>query len=691
MHDRNIVSWTCMVSGFIQNGECEMGLEIFLDMMRGGYQPNEFTLGSVLRGCANMEDIEFGSSVHCLALKLGIGNNCFVGSSLIYMYAKCGDIADAEMVFECMDYCDVGCLNAMIGGYALNGYSFQALELVSLMRKKRVNMDQYTYMSAIKGCSLLGDLCLGRQIHGMIIRSEVAFGSSGMNSLIDMYFKIGGQEYGLKVFNKMRNKDVISWNTVLGEFTQDGNARDAVKLFSSMLLTGLKPNHITFSTLFRLCGVLLDLCLCLQLHSLVFRLGFLAESVVANSLIDMFSRCGVHEMAKSVFDSVPVKDITTWNEMILGYKLNGYATEAIKVFCNLRKLGVEGNEVTFSIILGACLGTEHLEVGRQIHGTTMRLGFDCYGFVSSSLITAYARFELFGDSFKIFNETERLDLASWGAMVSAFVLGGYIDEALGILNHLIKVGEKPDEFIFGSVLNGCANMTAYHRTKCIHSMVIQTGFEKHVCIASALIDAYAKCGDVKSSRMAFDCSSRNDDAILYNTMITAYALHGRLEETINIFEKMELANLQPTHATFVSVISLCSHLGLVELGCSFFDSISSVYKMVPSEENFGSLVDLFSRNGFLEEAKHVLEVMPFAPWPAVWRSILNGCRIHGNRNLGEWASKHLLQLVPKNDAAYVLLSNLYTQEGSWDAAAKVGSKMLEKGVTKNPGYSSVEV
>ncbi|KAF9625903.1 hypothetical protein IFM89_027680 [Coptis chinensis] len=76
--------------------------------------------------------------------------------------------------------------------------------------------------------------------------------------------------------------------------------------------------------------------------------------------------------------------------------------------------------------------------------------------------------------------------------------------------------------------------------------------------------------------------------------------------------------------------------------------------MVPSEENFGSLVDLFSRNGFLEEAKHVLEVMPFAPWPAVWRSILNGCRIHGNRNLGEWASKHLLQLVPKNDAAYVL-------------------------------------
>ncbi|KAF5176975.1 Pentatricopeptide repeat-containing protein [Thalictrum thalictroides] len=691
MPERNLVSWTSMISGFIQNGEFERGLEFYVEMMGCGYQPNEFALGSVLRGCASMEAIGFGSSVHSFILKTAFVNNYFVGSSVIYMYAKCGVIEAAEMVFESMGDHDVGCWNAMIGGYALNGYSFQALKLTSLMQKEGVVMDQFTFMSAIKGCSLLGDSYLGREVHGVIIRRKVVFDSSGVNSVIDMYFKVGRKDYGLKIFNKMRDKDIISWNTVLSNIAQDGNSRDAMNLFSRMLLTGLKPNHVTFSGILRSCGLACDIYLCFQLHSLVYRLGFLAKSVVANSLIDVFCRCGEHEIARSIFDNVFVRDIATWNEMILGYKLNGCTKEAINLFSTLRGIKIEANEFTFSIVLGACLDAKHLEICRQIHGTIIRSGFGLHGFVCSSLINAYARFGKCDDSFKIFNGTGILDLASWGAMVSAFVLGGRSFEAIGILNRLMEAGEYPDEFILGSVMNGCANITAYHQTKSVHSVVIQTGFENHVCVASAVIDAYAKCGDIESSRMAFLCASRNYDTILFNTMIMAYAHHGLLAEAIEIFETMKLANLQPTHTTFVSVISLCSHLGLVDLGCRFFDSISLVYKMVPSAENFGSLVDLFSRNGFLEEAKHVLEVMPFVPWPAVCRSLLNGCRIHGNKNMGEWVSKQLLQLVPENDATYVLLTNVYSQEGNWDDAAKVGRRMLKQGVQKYPGCSWIEI
>ncbi|KAL5713606.1 hypothetical protein ACHQM5_015667 [Ranunculus cassubicifolius] len=691
MPERNLVSWTSVISGLIQNEECEMGVEVYLEMMRCGYRPNEFTLGSVLRGCATVKGVEFGWSVHCFVLKVGLVSNNFVGCSVLYMYAKFGDIEAAEMVFESMDDRDVGCWNAMIGGYARNGYSLKALELVSIMHREGAVMDQFTFMSAIKGCVSLGNYSLGRQIHGMIIRCEVAFGSPGMNSLIDMYFKIGKEHYGLRVFSQMHNKDVISWNTVLGAFAQDGNAREAICTFSSMLYKGLKPNPITISHLFNLCGALLDLYFCLQLHSVVVRLGFLDEPAVANSLIDVFSRCGLYEKAESIFGSLTVTDITTWNEMLLGYKLNGCTGEAVKLFRNLRKLPLEANESTFSIILGTCCGAKHLGIGRQIHATIIRSGFDCQSFICCSLINAYASFELFEDSFKVFSEIERLDLVSWGAMISAFVGAGRSYEALGLLNNLIEAGEKPDEFILGSILHGCANVTSYHQTKCIHSITIRTGFEKHVYVASAVIDAYAKCGDVKSSRMVFDCSSRNDDVVLYNTMIMAYAHHGIVVEALKIFEQMKLINLQPTHATFVSVISLCSHLGFVELGCQLFDSINSDYKMLPSAENYGSLVDLFSRNGLLEEAKHVLEVMPFKPWPAVWRSFLNGCRIHGNKNLGEWASEHLLELVPKNDAAFMLLAQVHSQEGSWAAAAKVGRSMLEQGIQKTPGHSWIEI
>ena len=113
--------------------------------------------------------------------------------------------------------------------------------------------------------------------------------------------------------------------------------------------------------------------------------------------------------------------------------------------------------------------------------------------------------------------------------------------------------------------------------------------------------------------------------------------------------------------------------------------------MDPSPGNYGCVVDLFSRNGFLEDAKHVIETMSFPPWPAIWRSLLNGCRIHGNKELGEWAAEKLLQLVPENDAAYVLLSKVYSEEGSWSDAAKVWKGMRARGSWKDSGCSWIEI
>lgn len=158
---RNLVSWTSITSGCIQNGESVPGLDIFTEMIDNGFRPNEFAFGSVSRGCTSLEDIQFGSSVHCLALKNGSLDNHFVISSLLCMYAKCGYVVMAERVFECIKDYDVGCWNTMIEGYALNGYSYEALQLLSLMNKKGMVMDQLIFISAMKGCSSFGDLNFG--------------------------------------------------------------------------------------------------------------------------------------------------------------------------------------------------------------------------------------------------------------------------------------------------------------------------------------------------------------------------------------------------------------------------------------------------------------------------------------------------------------------------------------------------
>ncbi|RWR90399.1 putative pentatricopeptide repeat-containing protein [Cinnamomum micranthum f. kanehirae] len=691
MPDRNLVSWTSMISGSIQNDEFEMGLELFLEMMRSGLCPNEFAFGSVLKACASMEASELGSSFHCAALKVGIEANEFVGSSLVDMYAKCGDVEMAELVFEQMNNRDIACWNAMIGGYALNECSRKAMDLLSFMHQNRLIADQFTFASALKGCSSSDGLKFGQQIHGLVIQNELELSSSVMNSLVNMYFKADRKDCAVMVFNRMKQRDLISWNTVITGYAQSANVGEVVGLFSNMFSTGLRPNRVTFSILFRLCGITGDLRLGLQFYCLAYHLGFYNNALIRNSTIEMFSRCGAIEVACCIFENLPTRDISAWNEMILGYNLNGCSIEALQLFRDLHELGIEPNEITYSNILGSCCRTEHQEIGRQIHASIIKSGFSYNHFVCCSLINAYARFGTINDPFKIFLGIKLLDLASWGAMISACLQQGCNHEALVLLNSLREAGEKPDEFVFGSTLNACANISALNQSKSIHLHVIITGFESHLCVTSAVVDAYAKCGDIDSSRMAFEQLSRESDAILFNTMITAYAQHGLVEKAVELFERMKEVNIQPNHVTFVSVISACSHLGLVSQGRKFFDSINLDHGLIPSAENFACLVDLLARNGFLEESIEIIENMPFEPWPAIWRSFLSGCRIHGNRELGELAAKHLLQLMPNNDAAYILLSRVYAEGGRWEDAAMVRKMMTESGIRKEPGYSWITI
>lgn len=690
MPERNVVSWTLMVCGAIQCEEVELGLEVFLEMIRNGFVPNEFGLGSVMKACGNsVEGRVFGLCVHCFALKIGMERNPFVGCSVLSFYAKLGDIGAAERVFESLEEVDVGCWNAMIGGYAQCGYGFEAIVTASLMRRKGIFMDKYTFINVIQGCSLLGDLNFGRQIHGLIIRSELELSAPVMNALMDMYFKNGGMKSGLVVFKKMDDRDVVTWNTVFGSFSQHEDPKDISSLFHSFLLTSMRPNHITFSILFRECGKLLNLGLGLQFCCLALHFGLFDEANITSALINMFSRCGKMEMAHLVFKSKVSENIIIWNELISGYKLNCCDAEALKTFYDLLQLGVEANEYTFSNVLETCSRSENQLMNRQIHGVAFKSGFASHGYVCSSLIKSYVKFGLLDDSLKVFNMLDRPDMAAWGTMISAFVHQGWDCEAIRSLNLLIEAGEKPDEFILGSILSSCAGTVAYCQTKSVHSLIIKLGFEGHVFVASAVLDAYAKCGDIQSAKMAFNQSCKSSDVVIYNAMIIAYAHHGRVVEALDTYDKMKLANLQPSQATFVSVIAACGHIGHVEKGCRLFKSMD-LYGMEPSPDVYGCLVDMFSRNGYLEDAKQIIESLPYPAWPAILRSLLSGCRMYGNRELGEWAAKKLLQLVPHNDAAHALLFKVYSELGNWEDAAKMRREMAERGLRKDPGHSWIE-
>ncbi|KAJ0094988.1 hypothetical protein Patl1_16402 [Pistacia atlantica] len=690
MPETNLVSWTLIISAAVQSGEFKLALDVYLEMTRNGLRPNEFAVGSVMKVCGCMGATDLGLSFHGFALKIGIETNPFGGCSILNFYAKLGNIEGAEQMFDCINSVDTGCWNAMIGAYAQCGFGFEALKFVSSMRCKGINMDKYTFINALQGCSVVGDLNTGKQMHGLIIRNEEECSISVMNALMDMYIKNGEMDSAFKIFKRISNKDVVSWNSLFGGFSEYDNLREIAELFHEFLLSGIRPSHVTFSVLFRQCGEVHDLKFGLQLYCLALHFGFLHETNVTSSLIYMFCRCGVVEMARLVFDNVLYKNITIWNELISGYNFNSCDMEVVKTFCSLWKSGFEVNEFTFFCTLEACCRSENQQMGRQIHGVVIKSGFSHSGYVCSSLIKSYVKFGQLDDSFEFFNGLERLDTASWATMISTLVHQGYNYDALRFFHYLIESAEQLDEYILGSILNSCADTGVYQQTRSIHPFIIKLGFDADVFVASAVIDAYAKCGDIKGAKMAFDQSFKSTDVIIYNSLIMAYAQHGLVKEAMEIFDKMKLANLKPSQATFVSVLSACSHKGLVKQGCLLFKSMTLQYGVEPSPDNYGCLVDMLSRNGYLEDAEHVIEVMPFPPWPAVYRSLISGCGIHGNRELGERTAKKLLQLLPQNDSAYVLLSKVYSEGGSWEGAAKVRRGMTEKQILKGPGYSWIE-
>lgn len=691
MTERNLVSWTLMISGAVQNGEHELGLEFYLKLVRSGLRPNEFSFGSVLKACASVGAYEFGLSIHCFAVKMGIEQNLYVGGSILNMYAKLEDIQSAQKVFESMPILDVGCSNAMIGGYVQGGYGLEALKVVSLMLHRGTSMDCFTFVNALKGCSVAGYLDFGKHLHGLIIKHDVEDSTLLMNCLMDMYFRNDSKDFALKVFNRIRNKDIISWNTIFSLLSQGKDAREIASLFHEFMLEGMKANHITLFVLFRLCGEVLVLDLGLQFYCLAIKFGLNDEVNVVNSLINMFSKCKAIDKARLLFDNLCFKDITTWNQLISGYSLNDCYVEGLKIFVNLWGLGVKSNEYTFSSILEACIKSENQWIFRHIHCAIIKCGFSSNGHVCSLLINGYVNYGLLNDSFQFFNGFDILDFVSWGTMISSLLHQGRIYEAIGFLHTLREGGGKPDEFILGGILNYCACTSGYHLTKNVHSLVVKTGLETQAFVASGIIDAYAKCGDINSAKMAYSLSFGLNDLVIFNTMIMAYAHHGFITEAMEIFNTMKSANLQPSQATFVSVISACSHKGLVDRGLVLFESMILDYEMEPSQDVYGCVVDMLSRNGHLEDARQIIEEMPFSPWPAILRSLLSGCRIHGNRELGEWTATKLLELVPDDDAPYILLSKVYSEEGLWEDAGKLRRGMVERGVSKGTGCSWIEI
>ncbi|KAL5075185.1 hypothetical protein RYX36_014169 [Vicia faba] len=612
----------------------------------------------LLDSCVKSKSVSEARRVHARIIKTHFSSEIFIQNRLVDVYGKCGFLEDARKVFDhmpqrnifswnavlsaltkcgaldealnlfkCMPEPDQCSWNAMVSGFAQRDRFEEALRFFVDMHKEDFVVNEYSVGSALSACAGLTDLNIGVQIHGLISKSRYSLDVYMGSALVDMYSKCGVVDSAQRAFDDMDVRNIVSWNSLITCYEQNGPAGKAIEVFVRMMSNRIEPDEITLASVVSACASLSAIREGLEIHARVMKQDkFRNDLVLGNALVDMYAKCKRVNEARLVFDRMPLRDVVSetsmvsgyaktssvkaarlmfsnmmernvvsWNALIAGYTQNGDNEEAIRLFLLLKRESIWPTHYTFGNLLNACANLADLRLGRQAH------------------------------------------------------------------THILK-----------------------------HGFWFQSGEESDIFVGNSLIDMYMKCGLVEDGRVVFERMLERDN-VSWNAMIIGYAQNGYGTKALEIFRKMLVSGEKPDHVTMIGVLSACSHAGLVEEGRCYFWSMTTDHGLAPIKDHYTCMVDLLGRAGCLDEANNLIQTMPMEPDAVVWGSLLAACKVHGNITLGKYVAEKLLEIDPLNSGPYVLLSNMYAELGRWKDVVRVRKQMRQMGVIKQPGCSWIEI
>ncbi|KAI3790255.1 hypothetical protein L2E82_03171 [Cichorium intybus] len=354
MEFKNVISWTTMISGYMQNSFNKEAVNLFIEMTKNGWKPDGFACTSVLTSCASLEAIEPGRQTHGYTIKTNLEKDEFVNNSLIDMYSKCNCLIDARRVFNGIPNRNVIGYNAMIEGYSRHGNLYEALDLFREMRLKSIDPSLLTFVSLLGVSASLTTLELSKQIHSFIFKFGISLDVFAGSALIDVYSKCSFTSDARQVFDEMSERDIVVWNAMLSGYTLVSENEKALKLYQELQISCQQPNEFTFVALIKAASNLASLSHGDQFHTQILKTGLNLDPFVTNALLDMYTKCGSKKDAQNLFNSTSFKDVVCWNSIILTYAQHGDGKKSLKMFKRMLNEGIQPNYVTFINVLTAC-------------------------------------------------------------------------------------------------------------------------------------------------------------------------------------------------------------------------------------------------------------------------------------------------------------------------------------------------
>ncbi|KAI4305633.1 hypothetical protein L6164_028989 [Bauhinia variegata] len=699
---KNSVSWNSIISVYCRRGDAVSAFELLSCMEREAtgltFRPNEYTFGSLITAAYSLVTCGLSLLEQILARieKSGFLQDLYASSALVSGFARFGSMDCAKIIFEQMSNRNAVSMNGLMVGLVKQHQGEEAAEVFREM-KNLVEISIHSYLvllSSFPEYSNLGEgKKKGKEVHAFLIRNAIVDVSiSTGNGLINMYAKCGAIEYACSVFRLMVDKDLISWNSMISGLDQNERFADAVASFHIMRRNGLMPSNFSVISAMSSCASLGWIMLGQQIHGECLKWGLDFDVSVSNALLALYAENGYLNDCEKLFFLMPDYDQVSWNSLIGALAASEASVlQAVKYFQEMMRAGWNLNRVTFINILAAVSSLSLHELGHQIHALVLKYSVANDGNIENALLACYGKYGQMDDCEKIFSRmSERRDEVSWNSMISGYTHNDQLHKAVDLVWFMMERGQRLDGFTLATVLSACASVATLERGMEVHACATRACLESDVVVGSALVDMYAKCGNINYASRFFELMPLRN-VYSWNSMISGYARHGHGEKALELFKRMKQHGQSPDHVTFVGVLSACSHVGLIDEGFEHFKSMSEVYGFTPRIEHFSCMVDLLGRAGEVSKIEDFIEKMPIDPNVLIWRTVLGACcRANGrNTELGRRAANMLFQLEPQNAVNYVLLSNMYAAGGKWEGVAEARLAMRKASVKKEAGCSWV--
>ncbi|XP_031261434.1 putative pentatricopeptide repeat-containing protein At1g64310 [Pistacia vera] len=366
---RSVFLWNSIIRAYAKANQLNDAISLFKNMLRTEIRPDNFTYACIIRACSESFDLEGLRLVHGMVVS-GLGLDSVTSSALVTAYSNLSLIDDASKVFIEVSDPDLILCNSMISGYEYCGFWDKSLQLWNWMRRVGKKPDGYTLVGLISGLRESRLLRIGQGIHGFCLKSGFDSSDHVVSVLVSMYARCKCMNSAYSVFSSLFQPDLVTWSALITGYSQYGDYEKALYYFRKMHIEGKKADPVLIASVLVAAAQSTNVWSGSVVHGYVIQRGFELSVVVSSALTDMYSKCGFVDLGIRVFETMTERNIVTYNTVIRGLALHGFASQAFKMFEEIIAEGLKPDESTFAALLCACchcgLVNNGLEIFRQM-------------------------------------------------------------------------------------------------------------------------------------------------------------------------------------------------------------------------------------------------------------------------------------------------------------------------------------